>query len=779
MSTNNVGNGNHVAPIVSNTIDDKIRDVERGKVHRRVGESLNRSQSTPMTAATTSVHSVQNINQVIVNLGEEKEEEEKQAELVDVVTLSSNKKDTLEEDDKTTRGECRTATAAAASTTTTTNRCQRIKRFLRQLILVMLLITFVAALLAFLTLYIGHMFLLQLFVVVIVAYFVAGGRLKWFYVFFRTIPRDSKALQRFLKLLWLIRGHEKNNRSVVDIFRQHVARHPNKVCIIFEDQEWTFQQLEDFSNKVATTFKNHGYRKGDVVALMLENRPDFVGIWLGLSKIGVITSLININLKKLSLLHSIDVANCQALIYSCEFTEVVADIASSLNANVALYKYGTEIMTESMHLKAKNLTNILSEVSTLPPVQQDKISYHDNLLYIYTSGTTGLPKAAFITNSRFIFIASGINIVANMKSSDIFYTPLPLYHTAGGVMTMGQALLHGNTVVIRKKFSASAYFNDCIKYKCTIAQYIGEMCRYILAVPARPEDKQHNLRMIFGNGLRPQIWRQFVERFNIPQIVEFYGATEGNANIVNIDNTVGAIGFMSRIAPSAYPISIIKVNEEGEPIRNAKGLCQVCEPNEPGVFIGKIIPNNPSRAFLGYVDKKASDNKIVRDVFTKGDSAFLSGDILISDELGYLYFKDRTGDTFRWKGENVSTSEVEAIISNLINYNDCIVYGVEVHGSEGRAGMAAICDQNNTLNLKQLSADIKDQLPFYARPLFLRILSKVDLTGTFKLKKKDLQDDGYDPKRIQDKLYYLDSKLGYQELTNEIFDQIQEGKIKL
>lgn len=760
MSVNNVGNGNNIAPILSNMIDDKNRDVERGKIHTRVGESLNRSQATSMTT-TASVPQVRSTNEVVVNLGEGKEEED----LVDVTTLSGSTQAIGD-----TRGGCRNLSPT---------RCQTIGRFLRQLMLVMLLITFIAASLAFLTLYVGHMFLLQLFVVVIVAYFVAGGRLRWFYIVFRTLPRDVKGLLRYIKLLWLIRGHEKKNKSVADIFRQHVARHPNKACIIFEDQEWTFQQIEDFSNKVATTFKNHGYRKGDVVALLMENRPDFVGIWLGLSKIGIITSLININLRKSSLLHSIDVAKCQALIYSSEFTEVVTDIASSLNANMGFYKYGNEATADSAHLKAKNLTNILSEVSTVSPISQDKSCYHDDLLYIYTSGTTGLPKAAVITNSRFIFIASGINIIAKMRSSDILYTPLPLYHTAGGVMSIGQALLHGNTTVIRKKFSASAYFNDCIKYKCTIAQYIGEMCRYILAVPVKPEDKQHTLRMIFGNGLRPQIWRQFVARFNIPQVIEFYGATEGNANIVNIDNTVGAIGFVSRIITSVYPISIIKVNAEGEPIRNAKGLCQVCAPDEPGVFIGKIIPNNPTRAFLGYVDKKASNSKIVRDVFAKGDSAFISGDILVADELGYLYFKDRTGDTFRWKGENVSTSEVEAIISNFINYKDCIIYGVEVHGAEGRAGMAAICDENDTLNLKQLSSDIKDQLPFYARPQFLRILSKVDLTSTFKLKKKDLQEDGFDPKRIQDKLYYFDSKLGYQLLTKEVFDEIQSGKIKL
>ncbi|XP_047361366.1 long-chain fatty acid transport protein 4 isoform X1 [Vespa velutina] len=759
MSVNNVENGNSV---VLNMIDDKNRDVERGKIHTRVGESLNRLQATSMTT-TASVSQVRSTNEVVVNLEEGKEEEKP----VDVTTLSGSTQTV-----GNILGGCRNSLPPT--------RCQTIGRFLRQLMLVMLLITFIAVSLAFLTFYIGHMFLLQLFVVVIVAYFVAGGRLRWFYIAFRTLPRDVKGLLRYIKLLWLIRGHERKNKSVADIFRQHVARHPNKTCIIFEDQEWTFQQIEDFSNKVATTFKNHGYKKGDVVALLMENRPDFVGIWLGLSKIGIITSLININLRKSSLLHSIDIAKCQALIYSSDFVEVIADIASTLNANIALYKYGNETTPEStQHLKAKNLTNILSEVSTVSPIPQDKSCYHDNLLYIYTSGTTGLPKAAVITNSRFIFIASGINIIAKMRSSDILYTPLPLYHTAGGIMSIGQALLHGNTTVIRKKFSASAYFNDCVKYKCTIAQYIGEMCRYILAVPVKSEDKQHNLRMIFGNGLRPQIWHQFIARFNIPQVIEFYGATEGNANIVNIDNTVGAIGFISRIITSIYPISIIKVNAEGEPIRNAKGLCQVCGPNEPGVFIGKIISNNPTRAFLGYVDKKASDRKIVRDVFTKGDSAFISGDILVADELGYLYFKDRTGDTFRWKGENVSTSEVEAIISNFINYKDCIIYGVEVHGAEGRAGMAAICDETNTLNLKQLSSDIKDQLPFYARPQFLRILSKVDLTSTFKLKKRDLQEEGFDPKRIQDKLYYFDPKLGYQVLTKEIFDEIQGGKIKL
>ncbi|XP_012283173.1 long-chain fatty acid transport protein 4 [Orussus abietinus] len=654
-------------------------------------------------------------------------------------------------------------------------RWNAVVRLLRRLAVLMLALVALAGALTAVWLFLGPLSLVQLFLVALVAYVVAGGRFRWFYVALKTFPRDYKAISRYVFLLRMIRQHERKHRSVADVFRQHVDRHPNKVCLVFEDQEWTFQQVEDFSNKIAYVFRR--FEKGEVVALFLENRPEYVGIWLGLSKLGVITPLINTNLRKSTLVHSIKVANCKALIFGSDLSDAVKDISESLDPGVALYRFGEQPGVDTGRVE-QDLSLLLTQAPTTPPVIPNKGSYSDKLLYIYTSGTTGLPKAAVITNSRFMFIASGIHFLAGFRSSDRFYTPLPLYHTAGGVMSIGQALLHGGTTVIRKKFSASAYFNDCVKYKCTVAQYIGEMCRYILAVPSKPEDTQHQVRVIFGNGLRPQIWKEFVKRFKIPQVAEFYGATEGNANIVNVDSTVGAIGFVSRIIPSVYPISIIKVDSDGVPIRNSKGLCQICEPNEPGVFIGKIIPNNPSRAFLGYVNQEASKSKVVHDVFTKGDSAFISGDILVADELGYLFFKDRTGDTFRWKGENVSTSEVEAVVSNLVNYRDCVVYGVEISGTEGKAGMAAIYDPNGTLDISKLAPQIKDQLPTYARPLFVRTLTKIDLTGTFKLKKKDLQEEGYDPRKLQDKIYYLDPKTGYQLLTPEIYDQIQQHKIR-
>lgn len=305
------------------------------------------------------------------------------------------------------------------------------------------------------------------------------------------------------------------------------------------------------------------------------------------------------------------------------------------------------------------------------------------------------------------------------------------------------------------------------------------MCRYILATPENISDKTHKIRVLFGNGLRPQIWPQFVERFNISKVGEFYGATEGNANIMNNDSTVGAIGFISRIIPAVYPISIIRADENtGEPIRGLDGLCQLCRPGEPGVFIGKIIKGNPTREFLGYVDEKASKKKIVTDVFAKGDSAFLSGDLLVADERGYLYFKDRTGDTFRWKGENVSTSEVEAQVSNVAGYKDSIIYGVQVPNTEGRAGMAAIFDPERSVHIDSFAANLRNILPNYAMPQFLRFLSKLDLTGTFKLRKVDLQKEGFNPNEIKDRLYYLASTGKYEVLTPEIYKKIQEHVIK-
>ncbi|XP_032591028.2 long-chain fatty acid transport protein 4 [Drosophila grimshawi] len=609
---------------------------------------------------------------------------------------------------------------------------------------------------------------------------------RWFYIAAVTGPRDTIALIAYIRVLLFVKRQERKNLNVGDIFEANVAQHPDKLAIVSETQKWTFRQVNEHANRVANVFHSHGYKKGDVVGLLLENRAEFVATWLGLSKIGVITPLINTNLRGPSLQHSIKVGNCTALIYGISYRSAVMDIAKDLPAHVALYQFNDEAnsakaATEGLSQGLAQQLNALLESAAKDKVAAgaSRADHQDKLVYIYTSGTTGLPKAAVITHARFFFIAAGIHYALGFRDDDVFYAPLPLYHTAGGVMSMGQALLFGSTVVVRKKFSASGYFADCARFNCTIGHYIGEMARYILATPAAAHDRQHQVRMVFGNGLRPQIWTQFVERFNIGKVGEFYGATEGNANIMNNDSTVGAIGFVSRILPQIYPISVIRADPHtGEPIRNAKGLCDRCEANEPGVFIGKIVKGNPCREFLGYVDTKASSKKVVHDVFCKGDMAFISGDLLVADERGYLYFKDRTGDTFRWKGENVSTSEVEAQLSNMINYKDAIVYGVCIPQTEGRAGMAAIYDPTREVDVSTLGSQFATALPNYARPVFLRFLRRIDLTGTFKLRKVELQQQGFNPAASEDELYYAQANGSYAKLTQDIYERIQRNELR-
>ncbi|KAK3920987.1 Long-chain fatty acid transport protein 4 [Frankliniella fusca] len=661
--------------------------------------------------------------------------------------------------------------SARAARSTTLAACRRAALYVAMVLLVVVL----ASLSAF---FLGWASLVQMVVVAGAVFLCTGRRYRWFYVAARTAPRDIRAFSRFLRVQWMMHGHSKRNVTVSELFQEMAAKYPDKVCLKSEEEEMTFAQVEEYSNKVASVFMEHGYRKGDVVALFMDNRPEFVCLWLGLAKIGVVVPLINYNLRLNSLLHSVTVADSQAIIYCSDFADAVKDISKQLPSKVALYSWSSTPNNFSHGLGEKNLTALLQNAPTTAPVVPEKPAFNDRLVYIYTSGTTGLPKAAVITNAKYIFISSAIRRLADFRDSDKFYCPLPLYHTAGGCMSVGQSLLFGSTLVIRKKFSASAYFSDCQKFECTVAQYIGEMCRYILSTPPKPEDTQHKIRLMFGNGLRPQIWKEFVDRFNIPAVAEFYGATEGNANIVNIDNTVGAIGFVSRILPAVYPISIIKVDPfSGEPIRDKNGLCMRCAPDEPGVFVGKIT-SHPSRAFLGYVNKKDSEKKVVHDVFTKGDMAFLSGDLLVADEFGYLYFRDRTGDTFRWKGENVSTSEVEAVVSNAAGYRDAVVYGVEVPGNEGRAGMAAILDQEDNLDLTAIAEGVRKALPAYARPQFIRALRQVEMTGTFKLKKKDLQTEGFNPSLLKDKVYYFTSKGEYQLLTEAAYQDIIAGKIR-
>ncbi|KAF7486409.1 Hypothetical predicted protein [Marmota monax] len=393
------------------------------------------------------------------------------------------------------------------------------------------------------------------------------------------------------------------------------------------------------------------------------------------------------------------------------------------------------------------------------------------------------------------------------------------------------------TVVIRKKFSASRFWDDCVKYNCTIVQYIGELCRYLLNQPPREAETQHQVRMALGNGLRQSIWTNFSSRFHIPQVAEFYGATECNCSLGNFDSQVrprlgpgkaamgmdhgrgegrvplwefgcqscslpplstlgpmvaepqpkswplqvGACGFNSRILSFVYPIRLVRVNEDTmELIRGPDGVCIPCRPGQPGQLVGRIIQQDPLRRFDGYLNPGANNKKIAKDVFKKGDQAYLTGDVLVMDELGYLYFRDRTGDTFRWKGENVSTTEVEGTLSRLLDMADVAVYGVEVPGTEGRAGMAAVASSTGSCDLEHFAEALEKELPLYARPIFLRFLPELHKTGTYKFQKTELRKEGFDPAVVKDPLFYLDARKGcYVPLDQEAYARIQAGEEKL
>lgn len=615
------------------------------------------------------------------------------------------------------------------------------------------------------------------------AAYVATGGWRYLRVVLVTLPRDLTGLIRLIQTHWFLYKLRKRNATVPQVFKENCQRDPERVAFYYEDEQWSMRMLDEFSNKVANIFLEHGYQPGQEVALFMESRPEFVATWLGLAKAGLVTALINTNQRMDTLIHSVTVVNCRALIFGTELAEHVDQVYEKLRdkaPSLEFYHFGSSAQESGgKQVQSKSLRAELAEASSRDPSTLNSGNFLDRLFYIYTSGTTGLPKAAIIKHSRYMFVGAGLRNLLRLNE-EIIYTSIPLYHLAGGIMGTSQCLIFNSAMVIKRRFSASQFWPDCIRYRATCAQYIGELCRYLLSQPVRDVDRQHQVKLMFGNGLRPQIWREFVERFKIERVGEFYGSTEGNANIVNFDNTPGACGFVSRILPIVYPVTLIKCNPQtGVPERDSRGVCQRCGPGETGEFVGKIIEGDPTRSFDGYANSEATKKKIVRDVFWKGDMAFSSGDLLEMDELGYVYFKDRTGDTYRWKGENVSTMEVEGIVSELLQQRDCVVYGVEVPHCEGKAGMLALEGQQQ-VDLRQLVRDMKTKLAPFAIPVFIRLVDQIEATGTFKLPKVKLQQQGYNINKLQDPIYLVDLKQNdCLRLTPELYEKLHSGELKV
>ncbi|XP_062264523.1 long-chain fatty acid transport protein 1a [Platichthys flesus] len=607
---------------------------------------------------------------------------------------------------------------------------------------------------------------------------------KYFYVAARTAKRDLIGLYVLFRVKLSLWRYMRNGANIPSIFAQTVKRYPNKPALIYEatGETWTFTQLDEQCNAVAHWARGQGWVSGDVVALFMESRPLQVALWLGLAKVGVEAALINFNLRNDSLLHCIGVSGSRAIVFGAELADAMLEVSSSISQSMVRFSTGDLSAEHAASLEAHPLDPNLASASRHAPTPcVPPKGMSDRLFYIYTSGTTGLPKAAIVVHSRYYRIAAFGYFAFRMRHDDIIYDCLPLYHSAGNIMGVGQCLIHGLTVVVKKKFSASRFWEDCIKYNCTVVQYIGEICRYLLSQPERPSEKGHKVRLAVGNGLRPSVWEAFTERFRVAQIGEFYGATECNCSIANMDGKVGACGFNSRILPNVYPIRLVRVDEDSmELIRDSRGLCVSCRPGEPGLLVGRINQQDPLRRFDGYANQDATKKKIAHNVFKKNDSAYLSGDVLVMDDMGYMYFRDRGGDTFRWRGENVSTTEVEGILSSLLGQTDVAVYGAAVPGVEGKAGMAAIADATGSFDCNDFLQQVQRALPPYARPVFLRISPNVDTTGTFKIQKTRLQREGYDPRLTTDQIYFLNARAArYEAVDEELYNAIAEGRMSL
>ncbi|KAI6660109.1 hypothetical protein LOD99_10582 [Oopsacas minuta] len=614
-------------------------------------------------------------------------------------------------------------------------------------------------------------------------YLLLGG-LPWLRILSHTLPRDLFIAYTYSKIN--IEGDlmAKKNVQLHHIWLEIVAKNRTKTAITCGERKISFEEMNLLINKIANYFVSLGVTKSDTVALYSENRIEYVCIWLAFSKLGVITALINNNLRGKSLVHSVRVASCKMVIFTPATAAGACDIYEEMREEVTYHCLGAP--TEDVGFQ---FTDILIAAEhcqdTEPAVGNLNVKSIDPVFYIYTSGTTGMPKACKFTHIKYRNLVYSIHKLLRLNSDDVIYNVLPLYHTNGNVLAMGQTLLFGCENVLRLKFSASQFWSECSKHSCTVCIYIGELCRYLLAQPAKSVDSTHKIRLAYGNGLKPNIWRAFQTRFNIDRIGEFYGATEGNANIINNTNQEGCVGYspitftgIPGLNGLAFPVLLIKLDQDtGEVIRDADRTCVMCKPGEPGELIGRIT-NKIDRRFDGYVNSEATTSKIIRDVEQPGDRFFRTGDILVQDDYGYFRFCDRGGDTFRWKGENVSTAEVESIIASVLNLKDVAVYGVEIPGTDGKAGMAAIADPE--LDPSTLYKEISSSLPVYARPIFIRLIPSVDMTGTFKLQKKKLKEEGFDISKIPYQLFYLDTKLGlYVELNKEAYDGINTGSIRV
>jgi fatty-acyl-CoA synthase len=563
-------------------------------------------------------------------------------------------------------------------------------------------------------------------------------------------------------------------RTLPILIAEVASAHRDLPALLGDGESFTFGQLVVRMNGVAHWARAQHMGKGDVVALLMENRPDYLAIWLGLTRCGIVVALINTSLTGASLAHCLDVAGASRVIVSARLAAAFETARPHLMSTPDVWSHGGESeKTRRFDLAIDSAAPAV--VSPLSP----PVTLADRALLIFTSGTTGLPKAAIVSHRRVLTWAVWFGAMLDTGPQDRMYDCLPLYHSVGGVVATGALLARGGSVVIAEKFSASRFWDDVRRWDCTLVQYIGELCRYLLAAPPRANDREHRLRIACGNGLREDVWTAFQQRFAVPRIIEFYAASEGTFSLYNLEGKPGAIGRVPPFIAHRFPVALVEFDADTQrPKRDAQGRCRRVSRNEVGEAIGRIADGDAAAGrFEGYTEAGESERKVLRDVFIEGDAWVRTGDLMRIDGKGFYYFVDRIGDTFRWKGENVSTLEVASALASCPGVLDIIVYGVSIPGADGRAGMAAIV-AGPGFEPAALQSLALERLPSHARPLFLRLTPPFDLTGTFKHRPQELARDGFDPRRTADRLFVLESGTTWAPLDAAMFARIESGEIR-
>ncbi|XXT18900.1 long-chain-acyl-CoA synthetase [Sorangium sp. So ce429] len=562
------------------------------------------------------------------------------------------------------------------------------------------------------------------------------------------------------------RGHWSSARML----EERASQSPDAVLLAFAEARYTLRDVDRAVNRYANFFQSNGIRPGDVVGLVMDSRPEFLFAITALNRQRAVAALINATLVGPALAHSLDVAKPKAILVGSECAEALAQalpLASAAPAQVWLQQESAASDTFGF----APINSALAAQSERPPRGVGLPETSDAMCYIYTSGTTGMPKAAVISNQRWLSGSVWMGrSVAEAGPGDVIYCALPLYHTAALCGGWGAALASGAVLALRRKFSAAECSADLRRFNATILLYVGELCRYWLAQAPTPQDREHRLRLALGSGLRADTWERFQARFGVPLIREMYGATEGNAPLVNFEGRPGMLGRLR------HGQILVRFDAgTSRPARTAQGRCERVGIGEAGLLLAKITA---ATKFEGYLDdERATEGKIVRGVIEPGDSYFNTGDVLQLHEGDWVSFVERLGDTYRWKGENVSTTQVAELVERFAGVREVNVYGVQVPGCEGRAGMACIV-REDAFHLDDFADHVTSSMPRHQRPLFLRLLQEMKTTATLKYTKVEYQQEGYDPGRVRDPLYYFDG-LRYVPLNQKAYEQIQTGELQL